>query len=240
MNIRIGCSGWYYPHWAGKFYPSDLNKSEWFRYYAQKFDTVEINSTFYSFPNAARVRSWVKGSPENFVFSVKVNRTITHVKRLKDCDEEIGLFYEIIGSLGKMLGCVLFQFPPSFKYSHDNLIMIEKALDQRFCNVVEFRNISWFSEDARCDLEKSDLHVVAVSSERIPLWIKEDSVVYVRLHGNVNGYATDYNEEYLTDLAQRIIDVKPQSLYVYFNNDYSGYAPKNAIMLKSIINNLIL
>ncbi|KAA8923049.1 DUF72 domain-containing protein [Thermoplasma sp.] len=240
MQIRIGCSGWYYPHWAGKFYPSSMNRKEWFRYYSEKFETVEINSSFYSFPDKKRVKSWTNNAPDNFIFSVKMNRIITHIKRLNGCDDEISRFYEVVSSLGNRLGCILYQFPPSFSYSHDNIVLIDNALNHNFCNTVEFRNRSWFSEAARLDLENSDLHVVAVSSERIPLWLKEDSIIYVRLHGNVNGYATDYDKDYLMDLAHRIIALNPETVYVYFNNDYGGYAPKNAEMLKSIIEGLIM
>ena len=94
MQIRVGCSGWYYQHWRGTFYPEDLDKKEWFKYYMSKFDTVEINSSFYSFPDRKRVRSWEKQSSSDFIFSVKMNRSITHVKKLRDVEEDLTLFYE--------------------------------------------------------------------------------------------------------------------------------------------------
>ncbi|WP_297214869.1 DUF72 domain-containing protein [Thermoplasma sp.] len=239
MQIRVGCSGWYYQHWRGTFYPEDLDKKEWFKYYMSKFDTVEINSSFYSFPDRKRVRSWEKQSSSDFIFSVKMNRSITHVKKLRDVEEDLTLFYEAIDALGRKLGCVLYQLPPSFKYSPENLILIESTLNKRFCNVVEFRNVTWFSESAMSQLQRTDIHIAAISSDRIPLWFKGDSIVYLRLHGDVNGYATDYPDDRLRAFAQKIVDMDPEVVYIYFNNDYNGYAPKNAITMKKILEGMV-
>ena len=121
LDIRIGTSGWHYNHWRQRFYPAELPKHKWFEYYAKHFDTVEINNTFYQLPKKSSIKNWYKLGPENFVFTVKANRFITHIKRLKEVSEEIERFFEHVNLLQEKLGPVLYQLPPSFQKNLDLL-----------------------------------------------------------------------------------------------------------------------
>jgi len=113
-NIKIGTSGWHYRHWAGLFYPSDLPRSRWFDYYARDFDTVEINNTFYQLPKQQTLKNWYEQAPQDFIYSVKANRYITHIKRLKEASGPLERFFETVGQLKSKLGPVLYQLPPNF------------------------------------------------------------------------------------------------------------------------------
>ncbi|WP_188680911.1 DUF72 domain-containing protein [Thermogymnomonas acidicola] len=231
MEIRVGCSGWFYNHWSGLFYPEGMPKSRWFQFYSSRFDTVEINSSFYTFPRRESVRRWARAAPEGFIYSVKAHRSITHEGRMRGVQEAISDFYSTVGLLGGKLGCILFQFPPSFRYSDENLSAIIGLLDRRYENVVEFRHRSWLEGKAAGDLIAQGIHVAAVSSERMPFVLFEDSVLYIRMHGDQQGYATDYSDERLLGLAREIVGASPRAVYVYFNNDYRAMAPKNASTL---------
>ena len=116
-RLNIGCSGWFYWDWRGLFYPTQMPTSQWFPYYAESFDTVEINASFYSWPTLAGVKAWMKGLPETpFVFTVKANELITHVKRFEDTAELVKDFGYVADILGGHMGCLLFQLPPSVRY----------------------------------------------------------------------------------------------------------------------------
>jgi len=120
-DVRIGTSGWHYGHWAGPFYPADLPKDKWFAYYAKNFDTVEINNTFYHLPREETFRNWCKQAPAGFLFAVKANRYITHIKRLKDPQEVLDRFFERVRLLKGSLGPILYQLPPSLHKDLDRL-----------------------------------------------------------------------------------------------------------------------
>ncbi|BAB59615.1 hypothetical protein [Thermoplasma volcanium GSS1] len=235
VKFFIGCSGWFYLHWKGRFYPEDIHTKYWFRYYSSRFNTVELNSTFYRFPSDKTALGWYNSSPENFTYSLKINRSITHIKRLRDTDEEILKFYNVAGKLKEKLGCLLFQFPPSFKYSEENVSLIAKIPLSKYCRVLEFRHKSWFDKKILSSLVDNGFHIATVSSKDLPFLLIQDVIIYMRMHGDTNGYATDYPLEKLKDMLNRIIDLSPDYAYIYFNNDYNGYAPKNAEEIKSLL-----
>jgi len=131
-TIRIGTSGWHYDHWTGPFYPADLPKEKWLEYYAQHFDTVELNNTFYHLPKPPALKRWHNLTPKNFLYAVKASRYITHIKRLKDVPEELTRFLDLAALLGRKLGPVLYQLPPSL---HKDLARLESFL-QVLCNVI--------------------------------------------------------------------------------------------------------
>jgi len=146
--IRIGCSGWNYKHWRnGVFYPPRLPPRRWLEFYANHFETVEINSTFYRLPRESAVANWAAESPPGFVFAVKMSRYATHIKRLRDLGPSIGLFYKrirpFVGS--PKLGPVLWQLPPGFRRDDERLAQALAQLPAgRHC--FEFREPSWFAE----------------------------------------------------------------------------------------------
>ena len=146
-DIRIGTSGWHYGHWAGPFYPADLPKDKWLEYYAQHFDTVEINNTFYHLPKEQSLKRWHKLAPKDFIYSVKANRYITHIKRLKDSQEVLDRFFGRVRLLKKKLGPVLYQLPPGLHKDLGRLESFIKLLPKQRPSVFEFRHESWYCED---------------------------------------------------------------------------------------------
>ena len=143
----IGCSGFHYKEWKEVFYPKNIPLSKWFEYYCQHFNTIELNTTFYRFPRPEALQSWYKRSPNDFKFSVKGPRLISHYKMFIDCERLLGDFYaSVYEGLQDKLGCVLFQLPASVKYSDEMLTRIVTNLDPSFDNAVEFRDSTWWNK----------------------------------------------------------------------------------------------
>ncbi len=233
----LGCSGYFYWGWRGKFYPEELKPKDWLRYYSKFFKTVEINSTFYSFPKRGRLKKLAEETPEDFLFSVKVNRTITHMKKLRDTEDLVGRFYEEVSEgLREKLACFLFQMPPSYRYSEENLERILEQVDGSFLNVLEFRDKSWWREEVFETLKARGVVFCSVSFPGLPEEIVETSnTVYIRFHGKDRKYRYCYSEEELKDWARRIENSSAEKVFAYFNNDYNAYAPKNCLTLMGIL-----
>ena len=234
-DIRIGTSGWYYNHWAGRFYPPDLPKSKWFEYYARQFGTVEIDNTFYHLPKEKSVQRWYELGPKGFVYTVKANRYITHIKRLKDTSEPLERFFKIAGLLKEKLGPVLYQLPPSLHKDLDLLKGFISLLPKRSLSVFEFRHKSWYDEDTfRLLDEKSAAFCIHdLAGLKTPRIITAD-LIYIRFHGPTGRYAGNYTKKALKNWAEWIKDNKSsvRAVYVYFNNDYNTYAVQNAKQLE--------
>jgi len=234
-EIRIGTSGWHYNDWAGLFYPNKLPKSKWFEYYAQHFDTVEINNTFYHQPKPQTFKNWRKQAPKNFLFTVKANRFITHIKRLKEPQEPLERFFDGAQLLKSNLGPILYQLPPSMHKDLDRLESFIKSLPKRKTSIFEFRHTSWFSDDTYELLNKFGAgfcthDLVGVPSPRIIT----GNLIYVRFHGPTGKYQGNYSKAMLKNWADWIKKhiKEVHSIYAYFNNDVSGHAIKNAKTLK--------
>ncbi len=238
MEIRIGTSGWHYRHWRGLFYPEDLPVKRWLPYYARFFDTAEVNATFYGTLKPETLRRWVEETPENFVFSVKASRYITHVKRLKGVQEALKRFYGSLEPLYPKLGPILFQLPPSLKY--DPLLLEEflGLLPREFPLVLEVRHRS-FHQEAFLDQLRSQGVALCLSDTagRYPslFWATTADFSYVRLHGSRRLYRSCYTEEELQDWARKIRGLAVKRVYVYFDNDALGWAPENALRLKKML-----
>ncbi len=234
-DIRIGTSGWYYNHWVCKFYPANLPKSKWFEYYAKSFDTVEINNTFYRLPKQKSVQRWYQLAPKGFVYTVKANRYITHIKRLKGVSEPLERFFEMAGLLKEKLGPVLYQLPPSLHKDLDLLKGFISLLPKQGLSVFEFRHKSWYDEDTFKLLDKSGaafcIHDLA--GLETPRVITAD-LIYIRFHGPTGRYAGNYTKKALQSWTDWIKEHKKEvrSVYAYFNNDYNAYAVDNAKTLK--------
>ncbi|WP_457626607.1 DUF72 domain-containing protein [Persephonella sp.] len=237
MKCHIGCSGYFYWGWKGIFYPEDIPPSKWFEYYASVFDTVEINSTFYRFPKKSSMRRWYRQSPEGFVFSIKVNKEITHIKKMKDIKEKLDDFYSVVSeSLQEKLGAFLFQFPPSFKYSKENISRILDSLNLKFLNVLEFRHGSWWNNEVYKTLSENNIVFCSISAPKLPEELVQTSEdMYIRFHGRENWYKYNYSEEELRVWAEKIKSKKINRLFAYFNNDYFGYAPENAGLFRKLL-----
>ncbi|MGO9612792.1 MAG: DUF72 domain-containing protein [Dissulfurispiraceae bacterium] len=238
-ELRIGCSGFNYWHWRGKFYPRDLPQRRWFEYYARVFSSVELNVTFYRLPLSSTYDKWYKETPPGFAFSLKGSRFITHVKRLIDVDGAVALFFDRALKLGEKLRIVLWQFPPAFKSDVERLNKFLACLrPYPVRNSLEFRHHSWITDEVIhiCEDHNTSLCIADWPEFLDSLPITSDAV-YIRRHGENGNYATEYSVEELQKDAKMIKSYlrDEKELFIYFNNDAQGYAPKNAKELMEML-----
>lgn len=235
----IGCSGFYYPEWKDKFYPQKLPKNKWFEYYAQQFNTLELNNTFYRFPELKSLKSWYDRSPSDFIFSVKTPRSITHYNKFSDSQELLSKFYNVIKEgLQEKLGCVLFQLPPNFHFDDEKLDLITSSLNPEFKNVIEFRHAGWWNDEVYKKLSKHEITFSGIDHPALPNdVIKNTSVLYYRFHGSPQLYKSEYSEAALKEFADQILNSKQtKEVFVYFNNTMNLAAIKNVRQLIEIVN----
>ncbi len=238
-EIRIGCTGFFYDHWRGNFYPEDIPRNHWLEYYSRLFSTVELNVTFYRLPEREAFAKWYLSTPDEFIFSLKGSRFITHVKKLKDCEEPLEAFFSRASVLKEKLGAILWQFPPTFGLDVERLkefLEVLKYYSVR--NTFEFRNRTWINKKVFQVLEK---HNAALCMADHPDFLNDLPVtadfLYIRRHGKEGSSATSYSTESLKEDAKIVKRFARQKkdVYLYFNNDDAGYAPKNAAELISLI-----
>ena len=236
-KIYIGCSSYYNSNWKPEFYPEGLAKNRWFEFYCEHFQTYEMNGTFYKAPTLKVMQNWYQKSPENFIYSVKAPKTITHLKKFKDCEDEINMFYTACkDGLKEKLGPLLFQLPPSFHYSLENLELILKNLDSDFKNTVEFRHESWWNQQVLEILEKHKIIFCNVSHPTLPDSIsKTNKAGYFRFHGSPKMFYSQYNTEYLNEIISKIKNNSFEEFYIYFNNTANIAGILNALEAKNLI-----
>lgn len=233
MRIHIGTSGYVYRHWKNIFYPEKMKQTQ-LEHYSSFFDTVEINATFYSNFEKRVYSSWSKQTKENFVFSIKGPRYITHVRRLKDIRDEVKSFFEKAKGLDGKLKVVLWQFPPSFKKSDENELRLENfiSFSPKIWQALEFRHVSWTETPA---FIPDNFSYVINSSTRYPLITPSNNsqFIYIRFHGPKSLYTSSYSDLELSHWSEKIRKMaKEREVFCYFNNDARGYAVKNALFLK--------
>ncbi|HEU4451246.1 MAG TPA: DUF72 domain-containing protein [Gaiellaceae bacterium] len=234
-SVRIGCSGWVYPHWRGRVYPEGLPQRRWLEHYATLFDTVEVNATFYRLPRRATVAAWVEGTPGGFVFAVKASRYLTHVKRLTDLGPGLERFYACIEPLvgSPKLGPVLWQLPERFHRDDERLASaLERLPAGRHC--FEFRHQSWFVPEVSDLLRAHGVALVVGDSPRRPFQTHELTAdwTFVRFHHGRRGRRGNYSERELETWADRVAGWRRRAdVYAYFNNDWEGFAVRNALRL---------
>ncbi|HZY68202.1 MAG TPA: DUF72 domain-containing protein [Devosia sp.] len=235
--LNIGCSGWFYWHLKGVFYPTQMPTKEWFAYYADHFGTVELNAPFYSWPTLAGVQAWLaQAEGREMIYTVKVSELITHIRKFEGTETLVRDFGYIADLLGPRMGCFLFHLPPSFSYSAERLHTILAQLDPTRRNVVEFRHPSWWNDDVYAAFEAAGAIFCSCSGPRLPdPVVKTADDIYVRFHGVERWYRHDYSVDELTDWARRIREVNAKRVWVYFNNDHDAYAIKNAALLREIL-----
>ena len=234
LHYRIGTSGWHYDHWQDRFYPQKLSKAKWLQFYASHFTTVELNNTFYRLPRETAFTSWYDSSPANFTFAVKVSRFITHIKRLKNCEEAAEKFISSAKILGNKLGPLLYQLPPNMHRNDEVLESFLSILPQETKHVFEFRHPSWLDDKVFEILRRHNVGfcVFDMPSVSCPLIATAD-FAYIRFHGSTELYSSCYSDEELADWAKRLanLTVNPKIMYIYFNNDAQAFAVKNALTL---------
>jgi uncharacterized protein YecE (DUF72 family) len=237
-DIRIGTSGWYYEHWKELFYPPGLPKSKWFEYYAQYFNTVEINNTFYHQPKEKSIKRWHELAPEGFLYAVKASRYITHVQKLKNAADSLKNFFDGINLLKHKLGPVLYQLPPNLHLDLERLEDFIKLLPKRKTAIFEFRHESWYCEQTYELLTQfgAGFCIHDMPGKESPQVVTTD-IIYIRFHGTTGRYSGSYPDSQLKDWAEWIKkqSKKARGVYVYFNNDAHGHAIKNAKQLREMI-----
>jgi uncharacterized protein YecE (DUF72 family) len=237
-RIRIGCSGWNYRHWRGLFYPAGLPQRRWFEYYAEHFDTVEINNSFYRLPKAETFEKWRAQAPPGFCYAVKANRFLTQAKKLKDCAEPLHRMMAPFRALGDRLGPILYQLPPRFRINLERLEDFLKLAPADIVNVFEFRDRSWYTDETFALLDRyrasfcvHDMPVAA--SERIAV----GSIAYVRFHGGAGKYWGRYPDENLLSWTDWMVAQAKagRPVWAYFNNDIDAHAIHDAQTLKAMV-----
>lgn len=235
----IGCSGFYYKEWREAFYPKGLPQRKWFEFYCESFNTVELNVTFYRFPKLEDLKSWYKRSPDDFRFTVKAPRLITHYKRFRNALRETRDFYNTVSKgLQEKLGTVLFQLHPGIVYNETMLEQILGTLDTSFANVIEFRHESWWQDKVLKALRQQNVTFCGISYPSLPdEAYKTSSVVYYRFHGVPELYRSSYSTAELKHVYQAIKKFRGvEEVYAYFNNDIEVAAVYNAKTLREIVN----
>lgn len=237
-KLFLGCSGFSYDHWRGNFYPEGLPAKRWFEHYRTVFDTVELNVTFYRTPKDETFRHWYEESGGAFSFAIKGSRYITHIKRLVDIEEAVARFFTPAAELREKLQVVLWQFPPQLRA---DLTRLERFLDQvapyHDRHTLEFRNESWLTDDV---VRLCRSRNVSLCMADHPAFLDETPVtadfVYLRRHGMQGSYNGFYTKDELQRDADRIRKYLGRGLdvYIYFNNDAGGAAPRNARDLQAI------
>jgi uncharacterized protein YecE (DUF72 family) len=237
-TIRIGCSGWNYRHWRGAFYPEKLPVKRWFDHYAETFDTVELNTSFYHLPKPETFVKWKDQAPAGFRYAVKASRFITHAKKLKECEEPLDLFLSRARGLGEAMGPVLYQLPPRWAFNRERIEAFLALLPLDLVHVFEFREASWMAEE-----------VIRLLGERGVSYCTHDMpgmdvprhavgpVAYVRFHGFAGKYWGRYPDEVLIGWAGWMVDQARQGrdVWAYFNNDIHADAIADALTLRAMV-----
>lgn len=237
-RIHIGTSGWMYDHWRGPFYPDNLDKQDWIRYYGARFKTVEINNTFYQLPSCDTLTRWRDCVAEDFLFTVKASRYITHMKKLKDPGKIVPHFVERIRVLGGRLGPVLFQLPPAWRVNTNRLDAFLDALEPGLRYAFEFRDPSWYTDAIHEVLARhgAAFCIYELAGHQSPEVVTTD-FVYIRLHGPGEAYQGCYDRRTLVAWKNKILGwaADGSRVYCYFDNDAHGYAARNATELQALV-----
>jgi uncharacterized protein YecE (DUF72 family) len=235
MRVVVGTSGWQYDDWRRSFYPEDVPKKGWLRYFSERFPIVEVNNTFYNLPKDETFVAWREGSAEGFRFGIKASRYITHLKRLTESRDSVRLLWSRCRRLGRKLGPILFQLPPNMKADHERLERFLRALPKTMKAAFEFRHDSWATlethgllDDAGCALVLADGPGARVREVVTGGWS------YVRFHRG-SRIGPGYARSKLRRWADRIAGLEAKEVYAFFNNDTGGAAIRDATTLTELL-----
>ena len=230
-HLRVGTSGWVYPHWRGGFYPAKLPQKDWFKFYASQFDTAEINATFYRLPSHTAVAAWREAAPQGFQFAWKASRYITQAKKLRDAEAPLARVYAPMAALGPASGPALFQLPPQLRLDLQRLSTFLRQLPLRGRQAIEFRHASWYDDRVFDLLAAHDVALCVSDHHDAPApWVRTGSFVYIRGHGPDGTYAGSYGAAELSRWARHVRNwrAEDRDVYAYFDNDIGCAAPGDA------------
>ncbi len=236
-KVYIATSGFSYSSWKNSFYPEGLASSQWLSYYSTRFNTLEINSSFYRFPTVKGLKKMADSTPEDFLFSIKAQKIITHTRRMKNAKEKVLEFLKIVKEgLFEKLGCVLFQLPPSYKFSDENLNNILESVPSSSHHVIEFRHASWWDNEAVIQaFKKHTLTFCCVSFPGLPHdFYTTGKVFYLRMHGEPELFKSSYTQEELIQVVKKI-PKRISEFFIYFNNTTFQAGFLNALSLKTLM-----
>jgi len=236
-DLRIGCSGWAYKDWTGPFYPPGTKDRDRLEHYAARFDTAEINASFYRLPSESMVEGWARRAPNGFVFAWKVSRFITHNKKLKDCEEPVALVFGRMAPLADHYGPALIQLPPQLRRNDERLAGFLRLLPRHRRHAVEFRHESWYAPEVFRILAEFDAALCISDHHSAPApWERTASWIYIRGHGPGGRYHGRYGDDELRRWAARIARWRAdgRDVYAYFDNDVKSAAPFDALELMAL------
>jgi uncharacterized protein YecE (DUF72 family) len=228
MISWVGTSGFQYPEWRGTFYPEKFPPAQMLSFYAERFSTTEINYTFYRIPNSKTIGTWDSSTPEDFRFALKAPQKITHISRLRNCEELLEIFQRVVSRLGSKLGPVLFQLPPNFKKDAAVLTEFLGSVPDGIRVALEFRHPSWFDDEIYAHLQgRKAALCIAESSDLATPTIATTDFGYLRLRRE------DYEKADIVRWAQFIETQKERwsHVFVYFKHEESGIGPQLATQL---------
>ncbi len=230
--LYVGTSGWQYPHWKRVFYPDKVAQRLWLPYFAERFQTVEVNNTFYNLPDKPVFDHWRQTSAPDFVFALKMSRFLTHLKRLHDPQQPVERFLDRARRLGPKLGPILLQLPPHLELNIERLSATLEEFPRTVRVAIEFRDESWFGPETRELLERRGVALCLADSPRRkqPVW-RTAAWGFVRFHEGKGAHAPGYERNVLRRWVERIAELWParDDVFVYFNNDAEGYAIRDAV-----------
>ncbi|HEY3402255.1 MAG TPA: DUF72 domain-containing protein [Ohtaekwangia sp.] len=242
-KIHIGTSGWSYKDWKGIYYPKNLKSTEWLTFYSETFNITEINTSFYHLPKKQTVEGWVNKVPDDFLFCPKISRYLTHMKKLHEPEESLERFFDVFEPMQKKMGPVLIQLPPSLKFNPevaDHFFNLLKSTYHPYTFALEVRHNTWMTKES-IDL-MSLYHIAFVISQSGHGFPYAEHItakdIYIRFHGPGKLYASLYSEEEMQKYANlfRSWQKEGHTLWIFFNNDFYGYAIKNGLQLETWLN----
>jgi uncharacterized protein YecE (DUF72 family) len=239
--VHVGCSGWNYQSWRDVVYPrKGCPPSRWLARYAELFDTVELNTTYYRLSKPEYAARWAESTPDGFTFAAKASRYLINVRKLRDMAQGVERFYAGITPLvdaGK-LGPVLWQLPPWFQRDDEALARAAAEYFPPGRHCVEFRHPSWYVDDVYDLLREFGLALAVGDHPRRPYipWELTADWTFLRFHWGRRGRRGNYSAAELAEWAARIAEVRSRAeVYAYFNNDWEGFAPRNALALRRLL-----
>ncbi len=237
-DIRIGCSGWAYKDWKGRFYPDGLKDKDRLAFYAGRFDTCEINASFYRLPSEAAVEAWREAAPDGFLYAWKISRFLSHNKKLNEPADSMNLIFGRMAPLRDHEGPALLQLPPMLRRNDERLEGFLRRLPKRTRCTVEFRHDSWYDPAVFDLLARHDASLCISDHHDAPSpWEATASWVYIRGHGPGGRYHGRYGEAAFKDWAGHIQrwSAAGKDVYAYFDNDIKAAAPADAEQLKGLL-----